>query len=255
MKKIVIALAFVPVALSLSACKKGHSKNPARAASEALKDKDLQGTWKSECSSDSKEMDGLPGGDIVEAVSVVGAVLQQLTPQPPPQQGEQPKPEQTKPEPAKAEVIPVKSYRTIYNFAGNSVTRSLVFYSLEKCGREALTFSERGEFKLETDPNKKSNDGGRNLDLDFRTLVVSVKDGSAVETMNKIKFCGNTDWKADGKERDVTKAAKDLTCYKAEVPRKIPTIYRIDSGTMYFGKIAKAGERAASVNFGSRFTK
>jgi hypothetical protein len=205
--------------MTMTACKKGHSKNPLKAGQEAAKDKDLQGSWQTEC--DDKKMDGIPGGGVVQTLGELTGYA--------------------------------KSSRMIYTFAGNNVTRTTAYYVQNNCSQEALSFVERGEIKIDED--KRTNDQGKQLDLDFRTLTVTVNDQSVVAPLNNITFCGNADWAADKKERDVTRAAKDAKCYNSEVPRKIPTVYRIDAGNLYFGNIQAAGQRPSTVNMVNKFTK
>jgi hypothetical protein len=209
LKKLVIILALVPTALTLNACKRGHSKNPVAAVAEASKDKDLQKTFQSECSIE-------PTTALMTALMSLGQAS-------------------------------VKSSRVLYQFTGNNITRTTAFYNTMDCKEDAYIFRERGVFKI--DEKQKTNDGGKHIDFDFRTLTLVVHTENGVKAANDTKLCGKSDWSANSKEQDVTKSSKDVSCYGQEVPRKMPNVYRVDAGNLYLGNPGdKTGERPATLS-------
>lgn len=182
--------------LALGGCHKGHSKNPLNAVKEAVADKRLQKSWQSECSQKP----------------IAGTVTGALT------FGEG----------------SVKSVRTILRFAGDNVTRTTTYYSNSDCSNEAAHFDEAGSFKI--DESKKSNDGGKNIDIEFKNLMLTVVSEEGAKVANAASLCRKSDWSANSKAQDVTAASADLKCYALKVPRRLENIYRADNdGTLQTG--------------------
>ncbi len=150
----------------------------------------------------------------------------------------------------------VKSMRVQYKFQGANVNRVSALYASADCAQEAYIFNESGEFKI--DKSKKTNDGGVHIDMSFKKVLLTIKDDNGAKSANAGKLCGRSDW-APGNEVDVTAAAKDLTCYNIQVPRKNLNVYRIDNNILYLGASpaaasAKPSDRPATLNFGLKFT-
>lgn len=212
MRKLLFVLALAPTVMV--ACHRGSKKNPVAAASEAVKDLDLQKTWESQCSAERT----------VALVTGAATGLQ----------------------------APVKSSRVQIKFAGNAATLTTIYYSQADCVQDAWIFEESGNFKIDKD--KKSNDGGTHIDFDFREVTARVIDQTGAQAASAINMCGKNNWAANSKKETVTKAAKDLTCYGIDVPRKVPTIYRIDGDSLVLGTPPKAtGERPATLSFNIRY--
>jgi len=198
------------------ACERGHKRNPVAAASEAAKDPDLQKkTWQAECSNELKR-----------AIATGVASGFQAA---------------------------VKSSRQQFKFSGNNMTLVTTYYIQQNCAEEAWQFEESGTFKIDKD--KKSNDGGTNIDFDLRELTLRVISQSGSVAANGINLCDKKDWAANSKKMEVNKPSKNPTCYAAEVPRKIPNIYRIDGDSLVLGSPgATVAERPAKLDFTVRFS-
>ena len=206
-------MAIMP-ALTVVACNRHSRKNPVAAASEALKDKDLQKTFQSKC-----EIKGLDA--VVTGIMSAGQAS-------------------------------VKSSRVLWKFSGNQVTRTTVLFAQADCAQESWVFQETGKFKI--DDKARTNDNGRHLDLDMDRLTLIVRDENGAKAANGIKLCNKADWSANSKEQNVTSSSKDVSCYNAQVPRKQFTAYRIDNGVLYMGDAADApSARPASLNWANRY--
>ena len=135
----------------------------------------------------------------------------------------------------------IKGERTAFRFEGNNATRETRYYPNADCSGDAgFIMQENGTFTV--DKSKKSNDGGYNIDIDWKTVKVLISTDKGAEAANSgLKtLCGLKDWKkTDNKGRDVTPQAKDVTCYNGTVPRKDYNIYRVDAGTLYLGRTSK----------------
>lgn len=186
-KKTLIVL---PLLALLAGCGDDKNNNPLENIAEAAKDKDLQGSFESECS-----------------LKPLGALVDGLL---------------TGFEAA------ARSARVQYRFEGANVTRTTVLFTTADCGAEALRFEERGEFDLNPDAQKTA-ENAMPIDMKFRTLVVTAVSADGAEIANGRALCGAADWAA-GQERDVTAQAADTACYGADVPRNDNNIYRIDGG-------------------------
>ncbi len=128
----------------------------------------------------------------------------------------------------------IKAQRVQYRFEGNDVTRTTFLFSESDCTSDvAIQFREVGDFDI--NPDNKSADGGKFIDIDFHTLNAQVISQAGVEVANAISLCGANDWAAGAAERNVTARAADMTCYSAQVPRHNANIYRIDGNVLYFG--------------------
>jgi hypothetical protein len=145
----------------------------------------------------------------------------------------------------------VKSARVQYLFKGSNITRTTLLYADANCGDHALTFRERGSFDV--NPDKKSNDGGKHIDINYESLHLEVKTEAGKTVANDIKLCGADNWEVE-KEREVTEFSADLTCYGMEVPRHVVNIYRVDDNTLYFGAaVTDASDRPAKLNFKNKY--
>ncbi len=152
----------------------------------------------------------------------------------------------------------LKTYRIQYRFQGANVTRRLLYFTGTDCSAEALNFEERGEFRI-GDENKKTNDGGRPLDMQFGSVVATVISAEGVQIANAVQLCGNKDWLADGRERDVTGNSARPNCYGGKVPRQDANIYRVDGDRLTLGNSGTDSvtepNRPASFTGSERFSK
>jgi hypothetical protein len=139
----------------------------------------------------------------------------------------------------------IKSMRVQYRFEGNDVTRTTFLFSEPDCTSDvAIQFREVGDFDI--NPDNKSADGGKFIDIDYHTLHAQVLSQAGVDVANSITFCGASDWVAGAAERVVSGAAADLTCYSAQIPRHNSNIYRIDADVLYLGPQTKANNDGSS---------
>lgn len=193
------------LALALSACQKNRNNDPIANSKEAAKDRDLQEkTFESECS--FKPIDAIVSGLMTEGKKSV------------------------------------KSQVVTYRFEGANVIRNTRLYATADCtGDAALTFEEAGTIEIGDD--KRTPDGGRNIEMDFKTLEAKVGSDQDAKAANEAKLCGVTDWAA-GQPRDVQNHAKDVLCYNAEVPRHVSNIYRVDADTLFLGTLTKGAVAA-----------
>lgn len=137
----------------------------------------------------------------------------------------------------------VKGEKTVFRFDGNNITRESRYYAAADCsGEPAFTMQENGTFRIETDRNKDTNDRGRNIDINWKTVKVAINTDDGVKAANSdvAPLCGLKDWKKGGEARDVTAQAKNPTCYNGKVPRQDWNIYRVDAGTLYLGRVSKS---------------
>ena len=137
----------------------------------------------------------------------------------------------------------IKGERTVFRFEGNNATRETRYYPNADCSGDAgFIMQENGTFTL--DKSKKANDGGYNIDFNWKTVkvIVSTEQGAQAANSGLKPLCGLKDWKKAEKAqgRDVTPQAKDASCYNAAVPRRDYNIYRVDAGTLYLGRTSKA---------------
>ena len=215
------ALSLILISLVLGACQKDRNNDPVANVREAAKDKDLQGkTFTSECS--IKPLDAIVTGLMTGGESSV------------------------------------KSQQVAYRFDLANVIRQTRLYNSTDCtGDSAYNFEEAGTMNIETDPNKKSNDQGRNIELDYKTVKATVTSDAGVTAANATKLCGIADW-APNKARDITAQAKDLNCYAAQVPRHVSNIYRVDNSVLFLGSQSKGSvapnERPSSLDMTVKYT-
>lgn len=190
-------LFFVSVAaLAIAACDDGRNKNPITNVEQATADRDLQASWISECKTDFSEA--------LKSAFATANIQDAL-----------------------------KSYRLEYKFQGANVTRTLNQYKTADCSGDTISFREVGDFRIETDPNKKTNDGGKNIDMHFKT-VTAVVTANGVDVANAIQLCGVGGWNADD-EREVTGNSGAGNCYEIKVPRDVYNVYRVNADTLYLG--------------------
>ena len=132
-----------------------------------------------------------------------------------------------------------------------------MFNSADCSGDAALNFEEAGTIKIETDPNKRTNDQGRNIDVDYKTLQAKVTTDAGATAANAVKLCGLSDW-TPNQSRDVQPQSKDLMCYAAQVPRHVSNVYRVDAGTLYLGTLTKGSvsdsERPSKLDMTNKFS-
>lgn len=175
--------------MALAGCHKGHSKNPLKAVKEVTTERRLQKSWQSDCS--LKPIAGTVTGALTFGAGSVNSV------------------------------------RSILHFAGDNITRTTIYYSNNDCSNEAARFEEAGSFKI--DESKKSNDGGKNIDIEFKNLMLTVVSEEGAKIANAAGLCRKNDWSANSKAQDVTAASADLKCYALKVPRRLENIYRVDN--------------------------
>jgi hypothetical protein len=204
-------------AMLVAACSKKN--DPIANAREAAKDKDLQGTFVSECST--------------KPLSAVFTGL--MT-------GLQAK---------------VASSRVTYNFTGANTSVKTENYSSGDCtGDAAFTYEEKGTFSVNKDQKYKSNDGGYLIDVDYDNLKVTMVSDEGIKVANATKLCGISDW-AQNKERDVSAQAKDASCYNSPIPRHVSNRYRVDDKVLYLGTAAKGdtrdNQRPAHLDMGTKY--
>lgn len=203
----------------LSACK-DRKKNPIEHVREAAKERDLQNrTFASSCS-----------------VKPIEALITAL---------------------ASGGHSSIKSSRTSYKVIGSIVTHTTNFYDNGDCnGEPAIVFTEVGDINIDKD--KKTNDGGYHIDIQFSSVRAVAQTSEGVTAANAVELCGKTDW-AKNKDYDVSNRSAEATCYSTRVPRKVYTIYRVDADTLYWGPNMNAGapiaERPSSLNMAVKYVE
>jgi hypothetical protein len=213
-------LLFVCLAsLLVAACGKDRNNDPIANANEASKDRDLQGkNFASSCS--IKPLDAVLTGILTGGNAVI------------------------------------KGAKTVYRFDGANVSRTTRLYTTADCsGETAVSFEERGEIDIKKD--QKTNDGGKFIDIQYKTLKVSAANDAGATAANSIKLCGASDWAAK-QVRDETANSKDMTCYGAQVPRQNANVYRVDANILYLGTQTKAStdasQRPSTLNMADKYT-
>ena len=128
-----------------------------------------------------------------------------------------------------------KSAREQYQFVGANVTHTTLLYGTPDCsGSEAMILKESGTFAINRDI--KTADGASIMDIEYTKLSAQAIDAVGAEVANSIKMCSMNNWAAGAEERDVTPMSKEINCYAAQLPRKVPDVYRLDSSRiLYFG--------------------
>lgn len=146
----------------------------------------------------------------------------------------------------------IKSATVIYRFDGGQVARSTrLFISADCTGDTAISTVETGTIHI--DPDQKTQDLGKSIDIDFNGLTVTTVTEAGAQAANAIQLCSANDW-GPNSERDQTARAKDANCYGAEVPRRVSNIYRVDAGVLYFGpKIESSSERPAALDMNTKY--
>jgi hypothetical protein len=129
----------------------------------------------------------------------------------------------------------VKSARVQYRFVGSGVTRSTVLFQRGDCtGDPAYTFNESGNV-TSINPDEKTSDGGKTIDLEFDHLSLAMGDAEGVKIANDLKLCDVVDW-APNQNRDVTAASAKVNCFRSRRPVKEYNVYRIDGGALMLGQ-------------------
>jgi hypothetical protein len=148
----------------------------------------------------------------------------------------------------------VKSARVQYRFVGSNVTRSTVLFARGDCtGPMAYTFNETGKVAA-INPDEKTADGGKTIDLEFNNLSVAISDEEGAKIANSMKLCDVVDW-AVNQDRDVTGAANKMNCFRSALPTKEYTIYRIDGNALFLGSPSNnPGSRPSTLNLSRRYT-
>jgi len=218
--------------LLVAACAKKN--DPVANVKEAAKDKDLQGTFTSDCQ--SKPIDASVAALFAAYASLKSAANDQ-------QKNDQQKNDQQKSNSANdtsktAAGIPTHS-TVSYNFTGARVKKTTTLYTAEGCdkSKQAAIYEEDGT--IDIDKGKKTNDGGYNINMDFKTLKANVTSAETANIANGAHVCGVTDWAGGQKLRDVTANSKDITCANTPEPRHVANIYRVDAGTLTLGTQTK----------------
>lgn len=217
MKKFIVMLV---LPLAIVACKDKANKNPIAYVKQAANDRDLQGTWQSECN--LKPIDAIISGFM------------------------------------SAFQASVKSSRTQYKFEGANVNRVTLVYNTADCtGAESYVWNEQGEFKV-LDKVQVANVGdAKGIDMKFEKVMLTIKDDNGAKVANDRSLCGVQNW-AVGKEQGITANANSANCYGVQVPRTNANIYRIEKPAgngkwvLYFGQsptdAANANERPATLS-------
>jgi hypothetical protein len=209
-KRFIVVLLASVTALVAGCHKRHHHKsNPIADIKESAKDKDLQGiSFTSDCW--VKPMDMLASGLMTKGDAAV------------------------------------KAEQVAYRFEGATVLRKTSYFLSANCsGDPVFSFEELGEFKI--DKAHKSNDGGQNIDLQFKSLKGLPTAPQGVTAANSVKLCGITNW-VQGEEKDVLPQSADLTCYGIKVPRQVLDIYRVDDGNLFLGVSAPPTERPSKLD-------
>jgi hypothetical protein len=197
-KLVVISLA----TLACVACGKGRNNNPIAAAKAAGAERDLLGAWQSECN--TKMLQGVLDWAKV-AVKEGADAAKQAAP---------------------------GSQRIEYKFEVGTVTRKVVLYNGTQCAGELIRFEEVGKYKVETDPNKKSQDGGKRIDFHFDQVKATAVGQNGVTLANSVKLCDKSDWSAD-QTVNVNEHSSESTCYGIPAPRDVFNLERVDANTLY----------------------
>lgn len=204
----------------VTACGKDRNNDPIKNVQEAAKDKDLQGkNFASACQ-----------------LKPVEAVLTGIL---------------------SGGNASIKGAQTVYRFDGANVTRTTELYSTTDCsGEVAIRFEEGGTVTL--DPDKRTNDDGKFIDIDYNSLKVSAVTDEGVKAANAIQLCGATDW-SQGTQRDEVAQAPNINCYNAKLPRQISNVYRVDANVLYFGTQDTASidsaHRPTSLDMNDKYTE
>lgn len=151
----------------------------------------------------------------------------------------------------------IKASQTSYRIIGSVITHTTNFYDNGDCsGEAAIVFTEIGDIDINKD--KKTNDGGYNMDINFSSVRAVAQTTSGVTAANSVNLCGRSEW-GKNKDYDVTAHASDATCYNGRVPRKVYTVYRVDADTLYWGPNMNAGapisERPSSLNMATKYVE
>ena len=205
-------------ALALVACSDDDDNDPITNIRQALEDRDLQGkTFESACM--IKPIDAILTGILTGGNASI------------------------------------KSARTQYLFEGANITRTTLLFSDANCTDHALTFEERGTVDIDAD--QRTNDGGKFIDIDYRSVHADVISDKGLEVANSVKLCGAENWTIDEDKREVTEQAADRNCYGAEVPRQVANIYRVDADNLYLGTHTEdavgTSERPTTLDFGQKY--
>jgi hypothetical protein len=226
--------------LLIAGCAKKN--DPIANIKEAAKDKDLQGTFTSDCQ--TKPLDA--------SVAALIAAYSKVAPATPTSQNSA----NANGTSATSQGIP-KTSKVSYSFTGARVKKTTTFYTDEKCQSQAGLYEEDGT--IDIDKGHKTNDGGYNINMDFKNLKGNVTNPETANIANTLKVCGVTDWAGNQKLRDVTGHSKDLSCANTPLPRHVANIYRVDAGTLYLGTQTKSAnldkDRPASLDMGTKFHK
>lgn len=131
----------------------------------------------------------------------------------------------------------IKSAATVYRFEGADISRKTYLYTATNCtGEAALVFTESGAFDILAD--NKTADGGKFIDMDFKRLDVRIESAEGLTVANAISLCGSNAWSLD-QDAEVTTKSAEVSCYNAQVPRKVANIYMLDGGSLYLGTPTK----------------
>lgn len=144
----------------------------------------------------------------------------------------------------------------VYRFEGANVVRTTRYYKTNDCSSDAdITFVEHGDFALHTD--QRTADGGKAIDIDYKSVIVTTVTQQGVTAANAINLCGASDW-SQNSQREENQHAADINCLNAQIPRHDSNIYRVDANVLYFGntsdKSTEPGQRPTQLDMGTKYT-
>jgi hypothetical protein len=193
------AIIIAAVSFALVGCGKGRSNNPFRAAATAKKAPELQDTYSGECQASHK-------GWITNIVKL-----------------------------NTASKYP-RSSRSEISFKGDAATIKETHYFGTDCdGGEAYAFTEKGTFKVGDKDKNEKNNAGRHLDIDMNRVEAAAMSEDGAVFASTYGLCGNKDWKAGDKARDVTGQSGDGDCYGVTPHRSIANVYQVDNNQLVLG--------------------
>jgi hypothetical protein len=150
----------------------------------------------------------------------------------------------------------VVASKMVYRFQGANMTRTTRYFKTADCSSDTdISFVEQGVFNLHTD--QRTPDGGKAIDIDYKTVTVTTVTAQGVEAANAMGLCGAHDW-SQNSQRDESSHAADVNCLNAEMPRHDSNIYRVDAKDLYFGatsdKSTDPSKRPASLDTSVKYS-
>ena len=127
----------------------------------------------------------------------------------------------------------ILTYQTVYRFEGANTTRTTRYFKTPDCTSDSdIVLTESGDFNLHKD--QQTSDGGKAIDIDYKSLMVTTVTPQGVSAANAIQLCNANDWSANSKRDESTRAA-NVNCLGMPVPRHNSNIYRVDASVLYLG--------------------